>query len=290
MSNFRFFFIFSSFLFLFTGATAQKTAYDSLDTGFNWPDGHRAAVCLTYDDGLDCHLDIAQKALDDFGFKGSFYCTGMSTSLRDRMEDWRALVSAGHELGNHTLYHPCIKARAGRNTFDWVQPEYDLHNYTKSQLLAELSLANTLLKAVDGNDTRTFAYTCSDYLVNGESFVEELPGLFTAARCDGPIPSHVGMTNTYLMPSLSVADFTGAELIAFLEEAKEKGSVAIFMFHGVGADYLKVSESAHQELLEYLDQHREVYWVDTFQQVSDHIRKQQIQGDIKKIGTEIKRN
>jgi len=24
-----------------------------------WPNGAKAAICLTYDDGLDCHLDVA---------------------------------------------------------------------------------------------------------------------------------------------------------------------------------------------------------------------------------------
>jgi hypothetical protein len=26
---------------------------------FTWPGGAKAAVCFTYDDGLDCHLDVA---------------------------------------------------------------------------------------------------------------------------------------------------------------------------------------------------------------------------------------
>jgi sialate O-acetylesterase len=43
---------------------------------FKWPDNKKAAVVFTYDDGLDCHLDVAVPQLDEFGFKGTFYCTG----------------------------------------------------------------------------------------------------------------------------------------------------------------------------------------------------------------------
>ena len=35
---------------------------------FKWPDGKKAAVVFTYDDGLDCHLDVAVPQLDEFGF------------------------------------------------------------------------------------------------------------------------------------------------------------------------------------------------------------------------------
>jgi len=64
---------------------------------FVWPDGAKAAVCLTYDDGLDCHLDVAVPQLNEFGFKGSFYCTGNSPSLANRGDEWREITVEGHE-------------------------------------------------------------------------------------------------------------------------------------------------------------------------------------------------
>ena len=80
-----------------------------------WPDGKKAAVVFTYDDGLDCHLDVAVPQLDEFGFKGTFFCTGNSKSLFNRMEEWREITQKGHELGNHTLFHPCNGEKQ-----DWV--------------------------------------------------------------------------------------------------------------------------------------------------------------------------
>src|SRR5210317_1324498 len=74
---------------------------------FKWPNGKKAAVVFTYDDGLDGHLDVAVPQLDEFGFKGTFYCTGNSPSLYNRLDEWRQIAKNGHELGNHTLFHPC---------------------------------------------------------------------------------------------------------------------------------------------------------------------------------------
>lgn len=48
---------------------------------FKWPNGKKAAVVFTYDDALDCHLDVAIPQLDEFGFKGTFFCTGNSTQF-----------------------------------------------------------------------------------------------------------------------------------------------------------------------------------------------------------------
>jgi len=124
---------------------------------FKWPDNKKAAVCFTFDDGQDSHLDNAIPLLDSFGIKGTFYCTGNSESLNTRTPEWKKIVEDGHELGNHTLFHPC-----DRRKYDWVKPEYDLSKYSRNQIRTELYTANTLLKAIDKKTSRTFGYTCSN--------------------------------------------------------------------------------------------------------------------------------
>jgi len=47
-----------------------------------------------------------------------------------------------------------------------------------------------------------------------------------------------------------------------------KGGLGVFMFHGVGGDYLTNSAEAHQGLLNYLKAHPEI-WVAPFQTVMD---------------------
>lgn len=234
---------------------------------FNWPGKYKAAVCLTYDDGLDSHLDVAIPALDSFNLKGTFYCTGFSTSLHSRLDEWRAIASEGHELGNHTLFHPCDGER-----FDWVKPEYDLRNYTMSQFKSELFTANTLLMAVDGKQERTYAYTCSDFEVGKRSYVDSIRHMFVAARSEGPIPETMDLVDIHFAPSWGLVEPTGEELISYVEEALSKGTLAIFMFHNVGGGYLNVSAEAHHELLNYLKEHEDDIWTDTFINVMKYIR------------------
>jgi peptidoglycan/xylan/chitin deacetylase (PgdA/CDA1 family) len=203
---------------------------------FSWPDSKKAAVCLTYDDGLDCHLDVAIPALDQRHLKGTFYCTGYSPSLFERMEEWRDAASHGHELGNHTLFHPCHG-----DDFDWVKPEYDLNHYTFEQLRNELRTANSLLKAIDGQEERSFAYTCTNYTIDGVSFIDSIRAMFPSARGGGPPASNMKELDMYYVPSWGVEDPTGEELIAYVNEALEKGTMAVIMFHSVGGGYLNVS-------------------------------------------------
>lgn len=238
-----------------------------IKNNFKWPQNKKAAVCLTFDDGQDSHLDKALPLLDSFQIKGTFYCPGNSTSLHNRTSAWRTMVETGHELGNHSLFHPC-----DGELHDWVKPEYDLNSYTLDRIKSELYTANTLLKAVDGNTKRTYAYTCSNYKVEKDtSYVFVVQELFTAARSDGPIPKSMAEVDVYFMPSWNVNGEDGKALIAYVKEARKNGTIATFMFHSVGGGYLNVSIEALTELLTFLKQNEADYWVDTFQNVTEYI-------------------
>jgi sialate O-acetylesterase len=166
------------------------------------------------------------------------------------------------------LFHPCDGER-----FEWVKPEYDLRTYTMSQLRDELYTANSLLTAVDGRKERTFAYTCSDFEVNRISFVDSIRNMFVAARSDGPIPGSIDQIDLHFAPSWGVVEPDGIDLINYVKEARENGTIAIFMFHSVGGGYLNVSSRAHRELLEYLHANKDELWIDTFINVMKYIKE-----------------
>ena len=235
---------------------------------FKWPDGKKAAVVFTYDDGLDCHIDVAAKQLDEYGLKGTFYCTGNSPSLYNRIDEWRKMAQNGHELGNHTLFHPC-----NGKQFDWVKQEYDLNRYTIPQLLAELSTANTLLKAIDGKLERSFGFTCSNYVAGGIDFTSDIKNNFAAARCDGAMPETMPGYNTWKAPSLMVENPTAEEMIYYVNQARAKGTIAVFMFHSVGGGYLNVGAEEHRQLLEYVTKNSADFYTGTFLEVMKYIQQ-----------------
>ena len=252
--------------------TTEFLNAQSINKDFKWPENKKAAVCLTFDDGQDSHLDNAIPLHDAFNMKATFYAPGNKESLHNRISEWKNIVENGHELGNHSLFHPCDGKQ-----FDWVVPEYDLNRYSLEQIRMELYIANTLLKAIDGKTDRTYGYTCSNFKVQGDTtYVDVVKQLFSAARSDGPIPNTMENIDINFMPSWGVDSPTGKELIEYVEEAREKGTIATFMFHSVGGGYLNVSNEALEELLIYLKDNEQDYWVDTFLNVTKFISNQSV--------------
>ncbi len=70
-----------------------------------WPERARAAVSLTYDDGLDSQLDNVVPELEARGLKGTFFL--VRENVDERIADWVRTAALGHEIGNHTVSHQC---------------------------------------------------------------------------------------------------------------------------------------------------------------------------------------
>jgi peptidoglycan/xylan/chitin deacetylase (PgdA/CDA1 family) len=241
---------------------------------FKWPDGAKAAVALTYDDGLDVHLDHVVPDLEAAHLRGTFYVPGYSESLSKRMEEWRAVARSGHELGNHTLFHPCLRRADGRERA-FVVPERDLGNYTVRRIADEIRVMNALLLAVDGLNARTLAYTCGDEIAGGVSYVDAIRPLFRAARAykDGYRALADPRTlDLHRVPSWALKDNTATEMTAWVEEAMPSGALAVFTFHGVGGGHdINVAREEHRKFLSWLDANRSRVWTAPFLRVMEHV-------------------
>jgi peptidoglycan/xylan/chitin deacetylase (PgdA/CDA1 family) len=221
--------------------------------------GRRCAVALTYDDALNTHLDHVIPLLDTLGFKGTFYLSGFFPGLRERVKDWIAAAREGHELGNHTLFHPCEGKAPGR---EWVSPEYDLNVYTVRRIVDEIRMANVLLETMDGMTARTFAYPCGDTKAGDSSYVDAVRGLCVGARgVEGKLQT-IDSGDLYGIGAYMINGQSGDERIRLVKEAEAKGALCVFLFHGVGGEHsLNVSLDAHRMLLMYLKGHEQGIWV-----------------------------
>lgn len=243
---------------------------------FPWPNGARAAVVLTYDDGMDTHLDNAAPDLDAAGLKGTFFVPGHSESLAKRLPEWRALAARGHELANHAIFHPCLRTGPNGTVREWVRPEYQLESYTVERIRDEVAAMSTMLLALDGETVRTFAYNCCDTTAGGRSYVEAIRPLFLAARAgEDRVATDVSALDPMLVPSWAATNVTGAQLIAFAQKALDVGGLAVFQFHGIGGEWISVSREAHQELVGWLAANRQTVWTDTFRTVMTHVVAEQ---------------
>ena len=257
-------------LFLFTQSVcaADKTA------NFHWPKNIKAAVNLSYDDALDSQLDYAIPALEKYKLKGSFYLKLSNPTIAARLPEWRAVAAKGHELGNHTLFHQCSAAGPGR---EWVMPQYDLDKMSVAQIKDQILLANTMLYAIDGKRERTFTTPCGDLNAGGQNYLESIKSEFVAIKSvmSNGVTADMKTLDPYAVSVATPSDVTGKQLIDLVKEGAAKGTMVNFTFHGISGDHLQTSKEAHEELLKYLADNRDIYWTDTFINIMKYVKAQQ---------------
>jgi sialate O-acetylesterase len=233
----------------------------------------KCAVSLTYDDALHVHLDNAIPLLDSLGLKGTFYLSGYSGALNNRIDDWRAIAKKGHELANHTIFHPCTGKLPGR---EFVSADYDLSNYTLKRISDEIRMTNTLLKAIDGKTERTFAYPCGDMKIGDSLYLNRTKNEFVAARGVKSEMQKLNAIDLYNIGCYAINGQTGQELIELVKKAMAGDTLLVFLFHGVGGEHsLNVSLPAHRELLQFLKQNEKEIWIAPMLEVANYMKTDQ---------------
>jgi peptidoglycan-N-acetylglucosamine deacetylase len=235
----------------------------------SWPKGKIAAIVLTYDDALASQLDIAIPQLDAARLKGTFFLSGRLTA--PALDRWRRAQRRGHELGNHSVNHPCPRAMLPDRV------DHHAEDYTVERMLDEIAAMNMTLSAIDGREARTFSVPCSQMLVGGKDYTRDLrqSKLVKFARTGGDawksVVTEPAGLDLFQVPSYGPVDKPGAaELIAYVERVRAARGLGVLQFHGVGGDYLEVSAEAHAALLKHLRQSSDL-WIGTFEEVMDYV-------------------
>ncbi|HEX6971404.1 MAG TPA: polysaccharide deacetylase family protein, partial [Limnochordia bacterium] len=78
-----------------------------------WPAPGRGAISLTFDDGMASHLEKVVPLLARYRFLATFYLMPRGDDWQARLEPWRPVAAAGHEIGNHTTRHLCSRQKTG---------------------------------------------------------------------------------------------------------------------------------------------------------------------------------
>jgi peptidoglycan/xylan/chitin deacetylase (PgdA/CDA1 family) len=243
-----------------------------------WPKETRCAVSLTYDDGLPVHRSLVAPVLQEQGLRATFYVsihTRLTTSP-EQPESWREISLAGHELGNHSVFHPC--RRRPPEAFPWLEEAFDLRSYSPSRLRSELEVANLVLRLIDGKTERTYGNTCCDTTIGageGELRMDGvLADLFVAAR--GSLTGTFAKPETVNLLDVGCIGADGRsldELVGVVEETREQGGWAVFMIHGVGVGthQFYLEPEVHREFLGWLARQRRTIWTAPFVEVAKYI-------------------
>jgi len=257
-------------LFAIAMIVASSKSYAQQTTPWN---NKSCAVVLTYDDAINDDLDNVIPALDSMKLKGTFYLIGSSPVIAKRMNEWRLAAKHGHELGNHALFHPCDGSLPGRS---FVSPHHDLSKYTVNRAVDEIRINNTLLKAIDGKDKRTFAYPCGDRQIGNVYFYDQLKNDFSGAR---GVNDGLATANKVALDNINCYSINGQSaqyMIDLVKQAQQSHTLLVFLFHGVGGGHsLNVDKQAHSLLLHYLKANEKQIWIAPMIDVAEKVKQVQ---------------
>lgn len=263
-------------LFVAVGGLHPSVAQAAEGTGPDgrvWPHEARCAVSLSYDDSVPIHHLSVAPELEKHGLRATFY---LSVKTIESPDAWKAVATKGHELGNHSLFHPCRRTKEFQS---WLPAHYDLADYTPGRFRDELAVTNFVLDLLDGGKPRTYGNNCTNLTI-GRGEDEQpmdpiLADLFVAARgtiTNQPVdPQQPAFTR---LGHYNGDGKTFAQLRAEIESARARGEWIIYMFHGVGegTHNLYIEDDVHRQLLKWLDQERHTIWTAPVVEVAMHLQ------------------
>lgn len=196
-----------------------------------WPNGARAALSLSFDDARPSQLDFGLPALAAHDAKATFYVTVQAMKLR--LEDWKRPVAAGHEIGNHTMNHPCS------GNFEWMRREHILESWTLDRIEADILAAGKEIQSSLGFTAWTFAYPCGQKFVGRgaatQSYVPLIDKLFLIGRgfndTTANDPAYFDPAQT-LGVDMDMKSFD--DLKPQIDAAIERGAWLVLVGHDVG--------------------------------------------------------
>ena len=273
--------IYCSIITIFTGCSSSTPQDKELSTlnrwdDFGWPEGKRAAISLTFDDARFSQIDWGLPILDEYDVRATFYVS--IPSLEKRLDAWKRTVAKGHEIGNHTLTHPC----SGNFTF---ARERALEDYTLDRIRYELEEANNTIERLLGVRPVSFAYPCGQKFVgrgrNLKSYVPLVAEKFLAGRgwmdewsndptfCD---------TAQLMAMELDGKDFEQVKQL--IDRTLANGGWLVFCGHDIGEGGRQTTlSSTLKAICEYAQDPANGLWLDTVENVARYILKQRSEAD-----------
>lgn len=238
---------------------------------FSWPDGQRVAVSLTFDDARPSQVDIGVPILNQHGIRATFYVS--PSRVPERLAAWKDAIAAGHEIGNHSMRHPCT------GNFPWAR-EKALEDYTLAEMGAELDQANARIRKLLGVHAVTFAYPCGQKFVgrgaDARSYVPLVAERFIAGRGwrDEGANDPAFCDPAQLM-AVEFDGLTFEQLKVLIDAAAEKGLWLVLAGHEIGADGRQTTRAdTLRAFCEYAKDPRNGLWVDTVANITRHVLEQ----------------
>ena len=250
---------------------ARQAGHSNPAKPFQWPNGKRGAVSLSFDDARLSQIDTGLALLNREHVKATFFV--QAENIGRRLDGWKQAVADGHEIGNHSNTHPCTGNYAfSRNNA--------LENYSLEMMAAQLDGANAEIERMLGVKPRTFAYPCGQKFVGRgldvRSYVPLVAERFIAGRGyldeSANDPAVCDLAQAMGTP---FDDMDFEHMKVHVEQAAAEGRWVIFVGHEIGKRGFQTTDTdALQKLCEYLKDPAHGIWLGTVSEIAEYIRQQ----------------
>jgi peptidoglycan/xylan/chitin deacetylase (PgdA/CDA1 family) len=237
---------------------------------FPWPEGKKAAVSLAFDDARLSQVDNGLPIFDRYGIKATFYVS--PDKIQERLEGWKKAVRNGHEIGNHTMSHPCT---GNYPAFRFKA----LEEMTLEKIAQEIDGASQVIEKLLGVKPESFAYPCGQTFVGRGKKVESYVPLVAARFLSGRLwlsegandPAFCDLAQVLAMESDGK---TFSQIKTLVDQAAGESRWLILAGHEIGDEaYQTTLAAALENLCRYAKDPANGVWIDTVGNVARYILK-----------------
>jgi peptidoglycan/xylan/chitin deacetylase (PgdA/CDA1 family) len=227
-----------------------------------WQGDKKSAVSMTFDDGLKSQFNNALPLLQEHGLEATFFIVVDYFGYGDYIDEPNVvdLAASGQEIGSHSYSHNKLTTMES-----W-------------QVDAELSLSQSTLQGLSGQDVTTLAYPYGAGW-NDPNIVDRVDDYYIAARTTNAWANNTSSPNFYTLDIIGPNDGgTGdpnviAHLQGWVDDAVDDNKWTIEMFHAIdnSGGYDSVSSAALSAHMDYLVANEPNIWVAPMGTVSEYI-------------------
>jgi beta-glucosidase len=257
-----------SLFFSISYSQAYKTKATQGKSDFQWPEGKKMALSLSFDDARLTQIDNGIPLFDKYGVKVTFYVS--PGNMKSNLEGWKKAAKNGHEIGNHSVLHPCS------GNFIWSRQEA-LEDYTLAGMYSELDSANRIIKDLLGVVPVSFGYPCGQKFVGRgtmtKSYVPLISAMFESGRgWRDEAPNDPAYCDMSQLTGMELDGKSFEEIKKIIESPRNKGSWLILAGHeinngGSATSFLSTIDS----LCKYAMDPSNGIWIDNIHNIASYI-------------------
>lgn len=225
-----------------------------------WPEGKRAAVSLTFDDARPSQIDTGLPLLEKLGVRATFFVS--PNNVGKRLDGWKRAAAQGHEIGNHSMTHPCT----GNYAFSRSNA---LEDYDLERIAQDIDAAQEAIRKLLGATPVSFAYPCGLKFVgrgrNARSYVPVVAERFLLGR---GYMDEAANDPAVFDPAQAMGtpfdDMGPEEALKIVRQAAREGRWVIFVGHDIGPRrFQSVDSAAIEAIAAHAKDPASGIWLDT---------------------------